>query len=363
MKGLSKRIFTIIAAGTMVFTYCAVLPSENIDLSDSTICASAANKKTNISKCKITLSSTTRVYKTGKNMNNPVVTIKDGSKKLKQGTDYKLKYTNVSDVGTGKVTIKGYGKYSGQTYRTFKIIPMNTPKAPYVSSTENTVTLCWDEVYGASKYELQRYNNSKKKYEKIYSGKVCKYTDKKREANTSYKYRLCVYRVINGKTYYKYSDPIVKKTTLSSKAQTNEALKFEKEVIRLVNIERRKAKLPELKYNAELTTLAVTRTEQVCQKLNGDKKFKEDVNYHIFKGENTKDMLDKLNYNWFAYRKDYYSKGENIAVGYTKPQDVVKAWMNSQKHRDNILNKTYNRIGIGYKVIDGRAYWVQEFTS
>lgn len=40
--------------------------------------------------------------------------------------------------------------------------------------------------------------------------------------------------------------------------------------------------------------------------------------------------------------------GENIAAGYPTPQDVMDGWMNSQGHRDNILNCGYQDIGVGY---------------
>lgn len=40
--------------------------------------------------------------------------------------------------------------------------------------------------------------------------------------------------------------------------------------------------------------------------------------------------------------------GENIAKGYSTPERVVDAWMNSPGHRANILNPAYTMIGVGY---------------
>ena len=57
----------------------------------------------------------------------------------------------------------------------------------------------------------------------------------------------------------------------------------------------------------------------------------------------------------------YRTAGENIAYGYSTPQAVVDAWMNSESHRANILNKTYTQIGVGY-VADGNL-WTQMFIS
>lgn len=41
----------------------------------------------------------------------------------------------------------------------------------------------------------------------------------------------------------------------------------------------------------------------------------------------------------------YLYAGENLAKGYTNSEDVVKAWMNSQSHRENMLSKNYKDIG------------------
>jgi uncharacterized protein YkwD len=53
--------------------------------------------------------------------------------------------------------------------------------------------------------------------------------------------------------------------------------------------------------------------------------------------------------------------GENIAMGYTTPQDVMTGWMNSSGHRANILDCDYTTIGVGCVYVDGMYYWVQCF--
>lgn len=61
---------------------------------------------------------------------------------------------------------------------------------------------------------------------------------------------------------------------------------------------------------------------------------------------------------------------ENIAAGFTTPQDVLNAWMGSDDHRRNILNACVTDIGIGYvyeptdRYPDGigyKHYWTQDF--
>ena len=60
------------------------------------------------------------------------------------------------------------------------------------------------------------------------------------------------------------------------------------------------------------------------------------------------------------------SWGENIAAGYDSAQKVVAAWMQSDGHRENILNCRFTTIGIGYdsgkvKSDYGPGSWVQDF--
>lgn len=55
------------------------------------------------------------------------------------------------------------------------------------------------------------------------------------------------------------------------------------------------------------------------------------------------------------------SFGENIAYGYSNAQHVMSGWMNSEGHRNNILNPGYKTIGIGTVVIGGVRYYVQLF--
>ena len=68
----------------------------------------------------------------------------------------------------------------------------------------------------------------------------------------------------------------------------------------------------------------------------------------------------------FTVMKDYKCTlcGENIAAGQGNPKDVVDAWMDSEGHRANIMNKDFKKIGIGYSVGgEFGAYWAQLFAD
>ncbi|WP_235921582.1 CAP domain-containing protein [Lentzea tibetensis] len=51
--------------------------------------------------------------------------------------------------------------------------------------------------------------------------------------------------------------------------------------------------------------------------------------------------------------------GENIAMGQRTPEQVMQSWMDSPGHRRNILDCSFNTMGLG---LDTRGfYWTQDF--
>ena len=73
-----------------------------------------------ISSCTISLPTATQYFR-GTRI-RPVVTIKDGTKVLKSGTDYTVSYTNNLSVGKATVTITGKGDYTGTVTKNFNIV-------------------------------------------------------------------------------------------------------------------------------------------------------------------------------------------------------------------------------------------------
>jgi uncharacterized protein YkwD len=59
---------------------------------------------------------------------------------------------------------------------------------------------------------------------------------------------------------------------------------------------------------------------------------------------------------------EYFTMGENIAMGYDDIDSVLHGWMNSPGHRRNILNPKFTHAGFGYaKRPNGSAYWCAQF--
>lgn len=55
--------------------------------------------------------------------------------------------------------------------------------------------------------------------------------------------------------------------------------------------------------------------------------------------------------------------GENIAMGQRDAAAVMRSWMDSPGHRQNIMNGQYTHIGLGLaRTSSGTPYWVQNFS-
>lgn len=57
-------------------------------------------------------------------------------------------------------------------------------------------------------------------------------------------------------------------------------------------------------------------------------------------------------FDWAGY--DYKGAGENLAYGFSTSDGVINGWMNSQGHRDNLLNSVYEDVGFG--IANGANY-------
>lgn len=127
---------------------------------------------------------------------------------------------------------------------------------------------------------------------------------------------------------------------------------YRNEVLRLVNIERKKAGLNELTMtNTNLLKAAQRRANEIAVRYNPP--------HTRLDGRSWSTVLAEYNVFWRA-------TGENMAAGYQTPAEVVEGWMNSPGHRANILNENFNQIGIGYAYRYGTGYnhyWIQIFTN
>ena len=157
------------------------------------------------------------------------------------------------------------------------------------------------------------------------------------------KYEVGLSEIKSANTHVRNPDLIYPGQVLTIPSDDNEAKSFEAEVVRLVNIERKKAGLSELKHNWELSRVARYKSEDM-----------RDKGYFSHTSPTYGSPFQMMKSFGISYR----TAGENIAKGQTTPAAVVKGWMNSSGHRANILNSSFTEIGVGYA---SGNYWTQMF--
>ena len=122
---------------------------------------------------------------------------------------------------------------------------------------------------------------------------------------------------------------------------------YENAVLFWTNVERSRHGLKALKTSSKLVDAAGTRSQELVRKFSHTRP----------NGNSWKTALSAEGIN-------YGSAAENIASGYSTPCKVVKGWMESDGHRDNILSSKYTHMAAGRTQSDsGKNYWSQLFTG
>jgi uncharacterized protein YkwD len=69
-------------------------------------------------------------------------------------------------------------------------------------------------------------------------------------------------------------------------------------------------------------------------------------------------------WHWFkAMGYTYSHAGENLAIGFDDSSDLERSWMESPKHRANILSSDYSDMGVAIVYKNGQQMVVQLFGS
>ncbi|MBM7517838.1 CAP domain-containing protein [Nocardioides nitrophenolicus] len=122
---------------------------------------------------------------------------------------------------------------------------------------------------------------------------------------------------------------------------------LEDRVVQLVNEQRAgngcRALKPakQLRKAARQHTIAMARAGVMSHQLPGEAKFSTRITRAGYRG-------------WRLV-------AENIARGFSSPESVMNAWMNSPSHRQNILNCRLREIGVGVVLDADQLWWTQDF--
>src|SRR5215831_3888583 len=132
---------------------------------------------------------------------------------------------------------------------------------------------------------------------------------------------------------------------LAGAAQAPEPPPPERELLKLVNQERKSAGLDALQWDDQLAEAAELHTRELA----GHRALS-----HRFPGE------AELTQRVSATGARFNAVAENVAVADT-PEDAHLGLMNSPGHRANIMNPRYNAVGIGVVIVKNHMYVTQDF--
>lgn len=160
------------------------------------------------------------------------------------------------------------------------------------------------------------------------------------------KYEVGLSEIKSANTHIKNYDLIYPGQTVYVPMLSSSVSDYEKEVVRLVNVERTSRGLSSLSHDWELSRVARYKSQDM-----------KDNNYFSHTSPTYGSPFQMMKSFGITYR----TAGENIAKGQHTPQAVVTAWMNSSGHRANILNSSFTHIGVGY--VENGKYWTQMFVG
>ena len=118
------------------------------------------------------------------------------------------------------------------------------------------------------------------------------------------------------------------------------------EVLDIVNEERKAVGKSALTMDKDLLECAMIRASEIV--------FRFEATHTRPNGESCFTVVNKY----------VGAMGENIAAGYVTPKSVMVGWMNSEGHKNNILDAHgygFTTIGVGAIKYEGVMYWVQIF--
>ncbi|MFE7935435.1 CAP domain-containing protein [Streptomyces sp. NPDC057456] len=115
-------------------------------------------------------------------------------------------------------------------------------------------------------------------------------------------------------------------------------------VVDLVNSERAKVGCSPVILNAKLS--------QAAQAHSADMASHNTMSHTGSDGSDPGQRITRTGYLWSTY-------GENVAYGYSTPEQVMAGWMASAGHKRNILDCGFKEIGVG--VAQPGNYWTQDF--
>ena len=122
----------------------------------------------------------------------------------------------------------------------------------------------------------------------------------------------------------------------------------EQKILKLTNEARKEKELVALKPNALLRKVAQAHSENMA---------KQGKMEHNLDGKTPKQRLQAAGYAYSRFCENIAAGDANVSL-----EDLMKAWLASKAHRENILNADCTEIGLGIaKDENGQVYYTQLF--
>lgn len=118
------------------------------------------------------------------------------------------------------------------------------------------------------------------------------------------------------------------------------------EALKAVNAERAQAGLRPLKFSRSL--------DKAAQYAACDNADRREITHVSSDGSRLKDRLNRVGYR-------YRSAAENTGRGFRSGTSAVQWWMNSPKHKSNILMRGVKEVGLGIALSDApdnKLHWI-----
>ena len=120
----------------------------------------------------------------------------------------------------------------------------------------------------------------------------------------------------------------------------------ESTLLKLVNQERKNNKIEPLRLNQKLIQASINKAKDLIKNEYFENTSKDGRVFSEFIKET-------------GYQYNYI--GENLAVNFKNNESIIKAWLESPSHRDNLLNEAFIETGISVQTYQNRTIIVQIF--
>lgn len=141
-----------------------------------------------------------------------------------------------------------------------------------------------------------------------------------------------------------YSGALMSPQALTAEQENEIETANAKQILDLTNIIRIREHLKPLAWDDEVAEVAYLHSKDM-----------KDSSYFAHESPKFGSLGDRLTRGKVTFR----TAGENIASNYTDGIAAVQGWLNSEGHRENVLNSKFNSLGVG--VYD--TYYTQNFTQ